>query len=146
MKVSTKGRYGLRIMTELAGKYGSGPVLAETIAKDQEISAKYIHNIVGALKTAGLVRVSRGRNGGYEITRDPSKITALEVVKVLEGSISPVECVTAAGRCTRAGSCVTRGIWSDVAAAISGVLGGVTLQELAARQKEMDQRNSMYSI
>jgi len=146
LKVSTKGRYGLRIMTELASKYGEGSVLAETIAGDQEISVKYIHNIVSALKSAGLVRVARGRNGGYELARAPSQITALNVVNVLEGQISPSDCVLKKESCTRAGTCATRDIWVELGDAMTRVLGGVTLEQLAEKQKRRSNEPSSYTI
>jgi Rrf2 family protein len=89
MKVSTRGRYGLRVMIELAAQYGNGPVLVDGIAKNQEISGKYIHVIVSGLRSAGLVRSVRGPNGGYELTRSPSRITALDVISALEGKSAP---------------------------------------------------------
>jgi len=146
MKVSTKGRYGLRIMTYLASTSGDSPVLAETIARDQDISAKYIHIIVGSLKQAGLVRVLRGRKGGYVLARDPSEITALEVVNALEGSIAPVDCVNATSSCKRFDCCAVRKLWIDVFEAINLVLDGVTIEQLAEKQKEIKQINSMYTI
>lgn len=134
MKMSTKGRYGLRVMMELAGHYGRGPMPVEAIAKNQDISGKYIHILVMALRSAGLVRTVRGPNGGYELTKAPASITALDVVSALEGRSTPVECVVDVSSCPRAGRCAARDVWCDVASAVDGVLSGLTLEHLAARQ------------
>jgi Rrf2 family protein len=99
--MSTKGRYGLRVMVELASRFGHGPVLVEDIAKNQEISGKYIHVLVAGLKSAGLVCAVRGPNGGYKLTRSPANITALDV-SALEGKSAPVQCVADASYCARA--------------------------------------------
>ena len=116
------------------------------IARDQGISAKYIHLLVMGLRSAGLVRGVRGPGGGYELGRDPASITALDVVTALEGRISPVECVADAAYCPRAGRCAARDVWADVASAINGVLSGVTIEELAARQRARAEPASGYCI
>lgn len=134
MRMSTKGRYGLRVMVELAGHYGRGPLAVDTIAGSQEISGKYIHVLVTNLRSAGLVRTVRGPSGGYELTKSPSSITALEVVSALEGASSPVECVSSAAHCQRAEICAARDVWCDVAAAIDRVLSDLTLEQLLERQ------------
>ena len=146
MKVSTKGRYGLRVMIELAAKYGQGPVLVETIAHNQEISAKYIHVLMAGLRSGGFIRSVRGPSGGYELSRPPAEITALEVVRALEGDLAPVDCVTEADTCSRSGTCVTREMWCEVAEAVAEVLGGYTLADLARRQAEKDSSQSAYTI
>ncbi|MFH1039473.1 MAG: RrF2 family transcriptional regulator [PVC group bacterium] len=135
MKMSTRGRYGLRVMVELAINFGHGPVPVETIAKNQEISGKYIHVLAIVLRSAGLIRAVRGPSGGYKLARPPSKITALEVVSVLEGKNVPVECVADALSCPRAARCATRDVWCEVASAVDSVLSGLTLEQLAARQR-----------
>jgi Rrf2 family protein len=146
MMVSTKGRYGLRVMMELTIRYGQGPVLAETIAREQAISAKYIHNICSVLKNNGLIRVSRGRSGGYELGREPETITALEVVCVLEGSVDPLECLKVAERCPRSSHCAARELWAEVADAVKKVLGGKTIRQLADRQKALIDEDLMFFI
>jgi Rrf2 family protein len=122
-------------MIELASQYGMGPAMVDTIANNQGISKKYIHQLIIRLKSAGLVRSVRGPKGGYELTKDPEKITALEVVEVMEGRISAVECVADSSICSRSGACVTRPIWCEVTAAIDHVLGDVNLKQLASRQR-----------
>ena len=136
MRMSTKGRYGLRVMMELADRYGQGPVSVDAIARSQEISGNYIHLLVMGLRSAGLVRTVRGPSGGYELTRRPSSITALDVVSALEGRISPVDCVADADFCRRGARCVARDVWCEVAAAVDRVLSGLTLEQLASRQQE----------
>ena len=136
MKISTKGRYGLRVMIELAAKYGRGPVLVDTIAKNQEISAKYIHVLMSGLKSGGFIRSVRGPSGGYELSRPPAEITALEVVRALEGDLAPVDCVANSSSCSRVAGCATRDLWCEMGAAVEGVLGRYTLADLARRQAE----------
>jgi len=133
-------------MMELASRYGKGSVLAETIAGNQEISVRYIHNIVSTLKSAGLVSVSRGRNGGYELARPPSLITVLDVVNILEGPVSPADCVLKKEGCTRAGTCAARDIWVELGEAMTRVMKGVTLEQLAERQRIRKDALTSYSI
>ncbi|MFC1641729.1 RrF2 family transcriptional regulator [Myxococcota bacterium] len=134
MKMSTKGRYGLRMMIELASQYGHGPVLAETIASKQGISGKYIHILAGGLRAAGLVRTVRGPSGGYELAKEPWSVTALDVITALEGRSAPVDCVFAASSCAKATRCAARDLWCEIASAVDGVLSGATLDHLAAKQ------------
>lgn len=135
MKMSTRGRYGLRVMMELAGNYGRGPLPADAIARSQDISGKYIHVLATGLRSAGLVRAVRGPNGGYELARRPSAITALDVVSALEGRTTPVGCVADASCCPRAGRCAARDVWCEVASAVDRVLSRLTIGQLAARQR-----------
>jgi Rrf2 family transcriptional regulator, cysteine metabolism repressor len=135
MKMSTKGRYGLRVMIELAANHGHGPMLAETIAKNQAISSKYIHVLVGGLRAAGLVRTVRGPSGGYELAKRPSSVTALDVITAMEGRSAPVDCILDASSCARAPGCAARDVWCEVASAVDRVLSGLTLDRLAARQR-----------
>lgn len=136
MTPSTKGRYGLRILIELAVRYGNGPVLAESVANAQGISAKYIRVLVGHLKNAGLVRVTRGPHGGIQLARPPDSITALEAVKALEGPILAVPCASEADKCARAGSCAAQDLWLEASAAASRVFASRTLGDLARRERE----------
>ncbi len=146
MKLSTRARYGLRAMLELAESYGDGPVLARTIAAKQEISDKYLHSLLTMLTHAGLVRSVRGAGGGYTLTRHPSKITVCEVVKILEGSLSLVECVKDEGVCERASDCPARDIWGDVSRAIDRALSNLTLENVVARAQKKDSGRTMYHI
>ena len=134
MRMSTKGRYGLRVMLELAKHHGQGPVSVDLIAKNQGISQNYIHVLVQGLKAAGLVRTARGPGGGYELARPPSGVTALDVVRALEGDAELVECVQDVASCPRGETCVVRELWGEVGAAIKRVLG-VTLEQLVERDR-----------
>ena len=134
--MSTKGRYGLRLMVELAGHYGQGPMHADEIARNQDISRQYIHVLAMGLRAAGLVRTVRGQNGGYDLSRHASAISALDVVSALEGTTAPVRCVVDPSSCKRARTCVTRDVWCDVASAIDQVLSGLTIETLSARQRK----------
>ena len=134
MKISTRGRYGLRLMMELASRFESGPVSVRNVAISQEISGKYIHLLVAGLKSAGLVRAVRGPGGGIELARDPSAITAYEVVAALEGKMTLVDCVFDNSFCDRAAFCAARDLWGDVAEAVNKMLAGITLEHLSKKQ------------
>ncbi|NMC72141.1 MAG: Rrf2 family transcriptional regulator [Myxococcales bacterium] len=146
MKMSTRGRYGLRVMMELANRWGRGPTPADVIAENQGISGKYIHVLVMGLRAAGLVRTARGPSGGYELAREPSSVTAKDVVAALEGRNAPVECVADAAACPRASRCAARKLWRDVATAVDDTLSGITLAQLAARQRGMAEGQPDYVI
>lgn len=146
MKISTKGRYGLRIMMELALRHGQGPVLVDTIEQRQGISGKYIHQLMLGLKHAGLIRTVRGPRGGYELLKPPAEITAFEVISVLEGPLLPVECLTLPVSCERAGACVTRDLWGEVAAAVEDVLSATTLETLCRRLRALEESQSSFCI
>jgi len=146
MKMSTKGRYGLRVMLELALNYKQGPTLVDAIAHNQDLSGKYIHVLVGGLKSAGLIKAVRGPNGGYELARDPATITALEIIQAMEGDLAPLECIRNASCCTRIHACASRELWCEVAAAMSQVLANRTLADLTQRQLGLDKGNPDFSI
>ena len=136
MKVSTRVRYGVRLMLELALNYGSGQMRLRDIAQRQEVSGKYLEHLVAALKAAGLVRGMRGRHGGYVLARPPSEIPLNEIHAALEGSLAPVECVDDPEVCSREKLCVARDIWCEVTNAMRKVLESTTLQDLVDRQHE----------
>jgi Rrf2 family protein len=146
MKVSTKGRYGLRVMMELASCFGQGPVQAGTIADKQDISGNYIHILLGGLKAAQLVRAVRGASGGYELTRDPRKITVLDVVQALEGHGWPVACVDHGEGCPRSKTCAARDVWGELADAMEKVLSGISLEQLVKRQRAKSDKEMMFHI
>ena len=147
MRISTKGRYGTRLMLELALHYGEGSLSLKDIAKSQSISEKYLGHLVSPLKSAGLIKSIRGAEGGYYLTKAPAKITLKEVISALEGSLSAVECLDDSYICKRAESCVTRDIWYEMSAKIIETLDSITLQDMVARQKEKkSQEFLVYSI
>jgi Rrf2 family protein len=148
MKVSTKGRYGLRAMMDLAAHQGNGkPVFLTDIAKRQNISEKYLEHIFAALKTAGFVTTVRGRKGGFLLTKKPGEITAANIVNTLEGPCTLVDCVSQPGTCTKSEACATRDIWGLVGTKIDEVLSGFTLDQLVAMQEKKSQTDDvMYYI
>lgn len=133
MKISTKGRYGLRTLMDIAVHQGQGPVNLNDIAERQGISAKYLWQIVNLLKTAGFVRGTRGPKGGYVLARAPAEITLLDIVQILEGPLSLVECVDDPEVCVRAERCVAHSIWEEASQTIRGALKKITLAEILRR-------------
>ena len=146
MRISTEGRYGARLMLELALHYEKGAVLLKDIAKNQEISEGYLEHIVPILKVAGLINSTRGAHGGYTLARDSSKITLKEVVEALEGNLAVAECVTSPKVCHRVDSCVTRDIWGQVSEKISEVLASTTLEDMVKRNRKKQRQPLMYNI
>lgn len=130
MKISTRARYGLRLMLELAMRHGKGPVFLRDIAKSQEISEKYLSTIIISLKAAGFVNSYRGAHGGYEISRSPERINLLEIVATLEGDLGLVDCVANPRACHRAAQCAVQEVWSKVGQAIATTLESMTLRDL----------------
>jgi len=130
MLLSTKSRYGLRLMAGLGRRYGTGLLGVEELSTSEGISGNYIHLLLGTLRGCGLVRSLRGREGGYELARSPEKITLLEIVTALEGRHVLVECIKQPDICDRSAACCTRHVWSKVASAIEEVLENITLQQL----------------
>lgn len=146
IRLSTKGRYGTRLMLELALQYGKGSVLLKDIAKRQEISEGYLEHLLPLLKAAGLINSSRGAHGGYTLAKAPSQITLKEIVQALEGSLSPVECVDAPTVCQRVRSCVTRDIWKKLGEKMSETLVSVTLKDMVEMQKDKGEALLTYNI
>lgn len=135
MKFSTRARYGTRALLDIAVHAGGGPIQLKDISERQGISVAYLEHVLSPLLAAGIVRSLRGARGGFLLARAPDKVALKEVVGILEGSLMPVECVGNPGACSRAESCVTRDLWEEVGAAMEGVLGSTTLQDLVDRQK-----------
>jgi len=146
MKVSTKGRYGLQVMIELALQYGRGTVLVGDLAKAQDLPPKYLHVLLGSLRASGLVRTVRGPNGGYELARDPSRITALEVVEAMEGRIELTNSNEDGISSMKQGASAAKELWEQTAKAMSDVLGAFTLSDLADRQRKLQGINDHWAI
>lgn len=136
MKISTRGRYALRMMLELAVEEDGRPLSLRDIAQRQQLSDKYLEQIVTPLVRAGLVRSVRGAGGGYLLTRSPEAYTVGDILRPLEGDLAPVECATDAGFCQRCGECVTVELWQEIHRAVSRVVDGVTLADMKARYFE----------
>jgi Rrf2 family protein len=138
MRLSTKIRYGARAMLELACHYGEGTLDLNEIAKNQDISVKYLEQVMIPLRTAGLVKSVRGSKGGYSLSKPPSDICLKDLVEVLEGSICLVDCLADAKACGRSSTCVTRDIWAEVSASICKIFQSVTLEDMARRRREKE--------
>jgi Rrf2 family protein len=136
MKLSTRTRYGVRAMLDLAENGSKGPMQLREVARRQEISAKYLEQLMAVLKSAGLARSVRGAKGGYVLARTPERIRLSDIFHCLEGYVTTAECVENAGYCQRAADCAARNIWAKVHRAIEGVLQSVTLQDLVDQAKE----------
>jgi len=132
MKISTKGRYALRLMLDLA-LHGGSAVPLRDVAQRQEISDKYLEQIVIQLSRGGLVRSVRGAGGGYLLTRPAAEYTVGEILRRLEGDLAPVSCISGGECCRRADHCVTQEVWLQIQAAVDSVVDNITLQDLVDR-------------
>ena len=147
MKLSTKGRYGARLMLDLACYYGQGPVLLKNIAQRQEISEKYLGHLIPPLKSAGLLNSTRGAHGGYTLAKPPEDITLADVVQAVEGDLGFVECVKAPKVCRRVDSCVTRGIWEELSKKVTEILEYNTLHDMVVKMRRKQKTQPLvYSI
>jgi Rrf2 family protein len=144
VKLSTRTRYGLRAVIELAENHGKGPLQIRVIAKQQDISAKYLEQLMAILKSAGLVRSIRGSKGGYVLAKAPNQIKLSDVFNCLEGPVTTVECVENESFCERVADCIARQVWIELQEAITNVLQSLTLQDLVDRAK--DRRALDYQI
>lgn len=139
MKISTKGRYGLTIMIELAKKYGEGPVSLKSIATSNELSEHYLEQLIAPLRNAGLVKSIRGAYGGYLLGNHPSEITAGDIIKVLEGPITPVEGIENEEPAKRE-------LWIRIRDAIKDVLDNTTIEDLANHSEDSEPDSYMFYI
>jgi len=132
VKLSTRGRYGLRAMLDIAINQGDGPITLHSISERQGISVGYLEQLMVPLKKEGLIRSVRGAQGGYLLAREPEKITVGDIIRALEGPIAPVACVSEdfPEECDRAEGCVTRLVWAKVRDSIAEVLDSLTLADL----------------
>jgi Rrf2 family transcriptional regulator, cysteine metabolism repressor len=131
MKLSTKGRYGVKAMFELALNYGREPLSIKAIAEKQSISEYYLEQLFGNLRKAGLIKSSRGAMGGYALSRPPAEISAADILNVLEGPIEISECITDEEmNCSNADYCATRLLWIKISSSVNDVINSVTLQDM----------------
>lgn len=141
MKISTKGRYALRLMLDLATYNTGEPVSIKDIAKRQQISEKYLEQIIAVLNKAGFVRSVRGAQGGYVLKKDPKEYTVGMILRQTEGDLSPVSCIGDEGTpCERKGTCVTVRIYEKINDAVNGVVDHITLSDLLEWQSEKTQQ------
>lgn len=143
MKISTKGRYALRLMLDIALHDNGVPVRVKEIAARQEISDKYLEQIISALHRAGFVKSIRGPQGGYLLTKHPKDYTVGMILRLTEGSLAPVSCLeNEVNDCERQDNCVTLRVWKELDEAIKGVVDHITLADLV----EWSQQGDHYSI
>lgn len=140
LRISTRGRYALRAMVDLALHADKGPALRQDIAARQDISADYVAQLFRLLHAAGLVKGVKGPGGGYILARDPAAITALDIIQAVEGPVAVVHCVLPSDEpaCNRVDRCVTYLLWKRLSAAISDFLGSITLQDLCDEARRLD--------
>jgi len=140
LRISTKGHYGLKAMFDLAQHYGTGPVSLKSIAQRQHLSVQYLEQLIAMLKKVGLVESVRGAHGGYALAAPPREIRVGDVVRALEGPVSPVDCVreTDPKECDQADYCITRLVWEKIRNSLVQVMDSITLEDLCreARKKE----------
>ncbi len=158
LRMSTRGRYGLRLMVALALNYGRGSSLLKDLARQEGISQKYLGQIVIPLKASGLVTAQRGAHGGYSLARPPEAITVRDVVEAIEGAIAPVPCVDpeagagpaecgqSGNGCDRATTCVATRVWQKLRDDIRGSLSSFTLAALAREAREIGPPAADYVI
>lgn len=130
MKLSTRGRYGTRLMLELAKNYGRGPVSMSAISKNQNIPIKYLEQLIIPLKKANLVTSARGPKGGHMLSKTPDKINIWDVLMLLEANYSLVDCVTNAARCKKSADCPVRPIWGKAFQAMKKVFEETSLMAI----------------
>ncbi len=149
MKLSTRGRYGIKAMLDLALNSQEGQVSLKSIAERQDISENYLEQLFAMLRKNGLVKSVRGAQGGYMLATSPDNITVGSVLRSLEGSLAPVECVSedSTNVCDRANACVTRLVWKKIRDRVNEVVDSITLQDLVNEVKKMNEDNGyMYYI
>lgn len=140
MRISTKIRYGARAILELASHYGQGPIDLKEIARKEDISLKYLEQVIIPLRTAGLVKSVRGARGGYSLAKPPSEIRLNDVIEILDGQVQFIECLRDPKGCRKASSCVTRDIWKQAFDALQDVFRSITFEEMVNRKKERERQ------
>jgi Rrf2 family protein len=148
--ISTKGRYGTKALFELALRYGAGPLALREIAERQGLSEHYLEQLVAPLRKAGLVQSVRGAQGGYTLARDPASITVGDILRVLEGPVTPTECALEnfdfARCCANPDVCPDRDVWIKVRKGIEQVVDNITLADLVEDWQRSGERAPMYYI
>lgn len=137
MKISTKGRYALRLMIDLALNGQESYVPIKSVSQRQEISEKYLEQIITQLSRAKLVKSARGAQGGYKLVRDPKDYTAGEILRAVEGSLAPVACLEPGHEaCSREAQCPTLDLWKKIQSAVNEIVDHTTLEDLMERQEQ----------
>lgn len=145
MKLSTKGRYGVKAMVDLAIHYGDSPVSIKTISKRQNISEYYLEQLFSPLRKAGLIKSIRGAQGGYVLNKTPDEIKVSDVMYVLEGPIEIAECIDGV-ECNNVDCCATRLLWEKIKNSIDEVMESITLQDIANDYDLIKEKNERINI
>ncbi len=138
MKLSTRGRYGTRALMELATSQHEGLTLLKDIAEKQKISQRYLEHVIRPLVAGGILRSTRGAGGGIALAKPPRDIKMSDVIRLLEGSIAPTDCVNDKSLCARSDTCAARDIWCDINRAVNDILDSTSLQDMVERQKSKE--------
>jgi Rrf2 family protein len=146
VRVSTKGDYGVRALVELAHHFGQGPLQSAEIAARQGIPEPYLDQLLTTLRRAGFIRSVRGPQGGHALIREPADLKLSEVVAVLEGSLSPIACLDEPNGCGKPGVCSQREVWEAVRDATQKILDGVSIGDLADRERQAGDGGGRYII
>jgi Rrf2 family protein len=134
MKLSTRSRYGTRIVLELARHYGGKPTQVSEIARIQQIPVKYLEQLIRTLKQADLIKSVRGSKGGHQLNERPDKITVGQIVRLFEGQTDLVQCVSLPEKCQRAEECRVREVWKEATEAMYEKLDAITIEDLICDQ------------
>ena len=135
MNLSTRSRYGTRMMLDLAQRFDEGPVKIGAIAKRQEISVKYLEQLIIPLKKANFIKSIRGPKGGHLLGKPPENITIGDIVNVLEGGINFASCIESSDKCNRSSHCLSKGIWQEISQTMQDKLNSITLLNVIERDK-----------
>jgi len=140
MKLSTKGRYGLKAAFDLAMNYGLGAIPLKSIAERQEISENYLEQLISSMRKAGLVKSERGAQGGYQLAKKPSEITVGDVLRVLEGPLGIADCLMEdnANPCPKSDRCITKVVWEKIKDSITKTVDSISLQDMCDEAKKRD--------
>ncbi|MGM0653501.1 MAG: RrF2 family transcriptional regulator [Bacillota bacterium] len=137
MRLSTKARYAVRAMIELAFNYGGEPVKLKTIADNQDLSIKYLEQVMNPLRVSGYVATQKGSRGGYRLVKPPGHVNLYDLICSVEGSLAPVDCVESPDVCDRVNICVTRDVWVRMHQAITRELQSISLADLVDEQQKL---------
>ena len=141
MRLSTRARYGVRLMLSLAMNKQKSPVFLKDIAHSEEISEKYLSQIIIPLKNKGLVTTFRGAHGGYLLSRPASEISVRDIIEPLEGDMTLVDCINNPTVCGRSNACATRGMWDEMSSLLLEFMDKFTLEDLIKKQKKIQKTN-----
>ena len=141
MKISTKGRYALRMLLDLAEHQSEGYIALKDIAERQGISKKYLEQIVPILNKSDFLKTNRGYQGGYMLAKDPSQYTVGEILRLTEGSLAPVFCAECPSDCKRSADCPTLPVWQGLYRVMTEYLDGITLQDILDNEKQLGADN-----